>query len=568
MEFLRRGKQTPLLGTTSGEQHTSAPILAVGIGTTGCTRAFSFVEAAAEAGGMSAIQSVVCYDSNQRTVEELTARTNKLKAPSMPAIFLPEYIPSDDGFHRDPDRVDKFFGLLDRELERLVNGAFRNSMKIGASPQIIVEFFGCGGHIKLAGVLHSKLRETFPDAMFLPVLALPQDSILEKRLRDKTWSIFEEPFSGERVLITDNKMGSFRDIDRRLSTGLASIATSQYSDPTANSMADIVSVHKELSGGWFGMSVVRRPLLSQRVRKFGVFSERKISVGRSNKLAEETRFAVWKSFEPFGQLARHASLSAESPQHLIVELPLSIPAMEETKSDVMDQLTREGLFEQYPNLKVAFASARFESEAEDEEDLYVTRFFALGGPIESIDEIMEVSPPADPPYQTGFGSGYYSSTQAVAGASEAVQDQVEKQTAVSSPDGEASDIIVEEVEDREIQVFIVEDEANLRQVYRRILEGDERFFVVGEAGTAEDALESSEIKKADVVTMDIILPGMNGIEATRQIKMLYPQIKIIMVSALSGELREQAATAGSDGYVPKAIAHETLVDTIIDVASK
>ena len=568
MELLRRNKQTSLLGTTSGEQHTSAPILAVGIGTTGCTRAFSFVEAANEAGGMSAIQSAVCYDSNQRTVEELTARTKKLNGPSMPAIFLPEYIPSDDGFHRDPDRVDRYFGLLDRELERLVNGAYRNSMKIGASPQIIVEFFGCGGHIKLAGVLHSKLRETFPDAMFLPVLALPQDSILEKRLRDKTWSLFEEAFAGEHVLITDNKMGSFRDIDRRLSTGLASIATSQYSDPTANSMADIVSVHKELSGGWFGMSVVRRPLLSQRVRKFGVFSERKISVGRSNKLAEETRFAVWKSFEPLGHLARHAPLSAESPQHLIVELPLSIPAMEETKSDVMDQLTREGLFEQYPNLKVAFASARFESEAEGEEDLYVTRFFALGGPIESIDEIMDISPPADPPYQTGFGSGYYSTTQARAGASEAAQDQVEKQTAVSSPEGGSSDTIVEEVEDKEIQVFIVDDEANLRQVYRRILEEDERFFVVGEAGTAEDALESSEIKKADVVTMDIILPGMNGIEATRQIKMLYPQIKIVMVSALSGELREQAATAGSDGYVPKAIAHLTLVDTIIDVASK
>ncbi len=92
--------------------------------------------------------------------------------------------------------------------------------------------------------------------------------------------------------------------------------------------------------------------------------------------------------------------------------------------------------------------------------------------------------------------------------------------------------------------------------------------MVGEAGTAEEALESSEIKFADLVTMDIILPGMNGIEATRQIKMLYPQMKIVMVSSLSGELREQAANAGSDGYVPKELAHEALVDSIIDVVSK
>ena len=80
--------------------------------------------------------------------------------------------------------------------------------------------------------------------------------------------------------------------------------------------------------------------------------------------------------------------------------------------------------------------------------------------------------------------------------------------------------------------------------------------------------QSGQIKFADVVTMDIILPGMNGIEATRQIKMLYPQIKIVMVSALGGELREQAAAAGADGYVPKELAHEALVDSVADVVSK
>ena len=105
-------------------------------------------------------------------------------------------------------------------------------------------------------------------------------------------------------------------------------------------------------------------------------------------------------------------------------------------------------------------------------------------------------------------------------------------------------------------------------MYRRMLEGDDRFLVVGEAGTAEEALESSEIKFADVVTMDIILPGMNGIEATRQIKMLYPQMKIMMLSALSGELKDQAFTAGADGYVPKEKAHSDLVDSLVELAAK
>ena len=314
------------------------------------------------------------------------------------------------------------------------------------------------------------------------------------------------------------------------------------------------------------MSVVRRPLVAERVWGWmPPWSERKIRKGRSNKLAWETRFAIWKSFEPKGQLARHDPVSAGMPQHLTVVLPIATEEMEETKTDVMDQLKREGLFHQYPNLKVGFAAARFMPEGQEEEDLYVTRFFALGGPITSLDEILEVSPMTKPSSQTGFGSGYYVSSQPSTEASVAATVHTEQSTAVPSPDGEASD---SKAQGKAVHVFLVDDEANIREVHRRILEGDERFVVVGEAGTAEEALESPAIKLADVVTMDIILPGMNGIEATRQLKMLYPHIKVVMVSALGGELKENSIKAGADGYVPKASAHSLLADSLVDIIPK
>ena len=119
-----------------------------------------------------------------------------------------------------------------------------------------------------------------------------------------------------------------------------------------------------------------------------------------------------------------------------------------------------------------------------------------------------------------------------------------------------------------IKVLIVDDSAFARSVIAKKLGTDPSIAVAGFARDGADALEKIKELKPDVVTMDIILPGMNGIEATRQIKMLYPQIKIIMVSALGGELREQAAAAGADGYVPKELAHEALVDSVADVVSK
>ena len=80
----------------------------------------------------------------------------------------------------------------------------------------------------------------------------------------------------------------------------------------------------------------------------------------------------------------------------------------------------------------------------------------------------------------------------------------------------------------EIRVFLVDDHMVTREGIRRLLELDERITVVGEAGSREEALEEVDACSADVALMDIRLTGIDGIEATRQLRARYPDLKVIV----------------------------------------
>ena len=88
----------------------------------------------------------------------------------------------------------------------------------------------------------------------------------------------------------------------------------------------------------------------------------------------------------------------------------------------------------------------------------------------------------------------------------------------------------------------------------------------GEAGNGKEAIEKALALKPDLVLMDISMPMMNGIEATRQIRQLSPVTKIVIVSLHDNEvITAQAKDAGADAYVVKACRSEILIDTIAAV---
>jgi DNA-binding NarL/FixJ family response regulator len=112
-----------------------------------------------------------------------------------------------------------------------------------------------------------------------------------------------------------------------------------------------------------------------------------------------------------------------------------------------------------------------------------------------------------------------------------------------------------------IRILLVDDHQVVREGLRRMLELEPDFDVVGDAGTAKDALDQVESLSPEVILMDIKMPGIDGIELTRQIKGKSPAVNVIMLT-LYDEYLSQAIEAGAKGYLVKDINREELLKAI------
>jgi DNA-binding NarL/FixJ family response regulator len=113
-----------------------------------------------------------------------------------------------------------------------------------------------------------------------------------------------------------------------------------------------------------------------------------------------------------------------------------------------------------------------------------------------------------------------------------------------------------------IKVLLVDDQQLVREGLRRMLEFDEEIKVVGEAGSGEEALVKAKDLNPDIILMDIRMPGMSGIEATRQLKAQGCTANIIMLTIYEDKFLAQSAEAGASGYLLKDINHEDLIKAI------
>lgn len=113
------------------------------------------------------------------------------------------------------------------------------------------------------------------------------------------------------------------------------------------------------------------------------------------------------------------------------------------------------------------------------------------------------------------------------------------------------------------RVLLADDHKIMRQALRALLEREESIEVVAEAGNGREVLDLAVQCAPDLVIMDVGMPGLNGIEATKQLLARQPRIKVIALSAysdrrfVSGMLK-----AGASGYIVKAAAGEELIRAI------
>jgi DNA-binding NarL/FixJ family response regulator len=114
-----------------------------------------------------------------------------------------------------------------------------------------------------------------------------------------------------------------------------------------------------------------------------------------------------------------------------------------------------------------------------------------------------------------------------------------------------------------IKVFLVDDHAVMRDGLRMLLEAQSDLRVVGEAATGHEAVRQVPILQPNVLVMDIALADLNGIEATRQIRSLYPDTQVVVLSMYSTEEHVvRALHAGALGYVLKEAAGAEVVAAV------
>jgi len=114
-----------------------------------------------------------------------------------------------------------------------------------------------------------------------------------------------------------------------------------------------------------------------------------------------------------------------------------------------------------------------------------------------------------------------------------------------------------------IKVLIADDHAVVREGTRQILEREPDLEVVAEAGDGEEATKLAGIHKPDVAIIDVAMPKVDGIAATKQIKALYPNITVLILSAYDDDqFVFSLLEAGAAGYLLKSIRGRELVDAV------
>jgi two-component system, NarL family, response regulator LiaR len=115
----------------------------------------------------------------------------------------------------------------------------------------------------------------------------------------------------------------------------------------------------------------------------------------------------------------------------------------------------------------------------------------------------------------------------------------------------------------DINIILCEDHLITRQGIRRLLEDEKGLTIVGEAGNGEEVVHMVGELKPDVVIMDIAMPKLNGIEATRQIKLINPRTGVLILSAYDDDEYVFALLkAGAAGYLLKNVSGDDLVQAV------
>jgi DNA-binding NarL/FixJ family response regulator len=119
------------------------------------------------------------------------------------------------------------------------------------------------------------------------------------------------------------------------------------------------------------------------------------------------------------------------------------------------------------------------------------------------------------------------------------------------------------------RILIVDDIPQVRRELRTLLPLLDDIEIVGEAGNGQEAIELATTLQPDVILMDVEMPIMDGVAATRSIKQQHPQCRVVILSIHTNEaVRTRARSAGADDFVDKGAPLATLLQAIQTISTE
>ena len=117
-----------------------------------------------------------------------------------------------------------------------------------------------------------------------------------------------------------------------------------------------------------------------------------------------------------------------------------------------------------------------------------------------------------------------------------------------------------------VKLILADDHKIVRQGLRRLLETEHDLQIIADAGDGIETVQLVERLRPDVVVVDLMMPGLNGLEVTRQVVQRYPGTHVIILSMHQDDgYVLQALRAGAEGYVLKESSHTELIEAIHEV---
>ena len=345
---------------------SSRPIIVCGSGTAQVNRVWSLMERMGESGCLDRVQSAILYDINMDTRRRIANKSRDMRSSQGTRVFQPQYIPSDDGFHRNPHGYLQYAGRLLQEQESLVGDVSSRSDRIGTAPQLIVHFIGFGSHSILGAKLHNKLTEEFPDCKSLVVLGIPRDPTLHDQMR-AIWDEFVGLLPDQGFLITDDRIGDPASQDHKLACAIASIeASSQSGSGSGPTLPDVISsLSQDTNGKWMGVSSIKSfeiPMLTSW-SMLPPFRKTRLVRGKGDEINMLPIKAIKAAMSDRWQIADHKSPDSGTRSMVVCTMPLKNDELPRLHAQVQELLRYDGFFEKNPRTTVALASAQFASNS-------------------------------------------------------------------------------------------------------------------------------------------------------------------------------------------------------------